>query len=174
MSLLFNMLQQVAHKNSPLVHPPHPLPLLFLETDRKDTDTWRRVLGSLYLDHLRVDQPVRGDTPSPQLGMGRLESRGPRRGPEQSPKARSPGCFHISLSKASFLATRGPGKPEWARICAMKKGSVRDRIKVCEKNPEIHLLRMKHGATKPCLIMSCAGNIWSIQIKMGVVSSLPT
>ena len=93
MSLLFNMLQQVAHKNSPLAHPPHPLPLLFLETDRKDTDTWRRVLGSLYLDHLRVDQPVRGDTPSPQLGMGRLESRGPRRGPEQSPKARSPGCF---------------------------------------------------------------------------------
>ena len=41
----------------------------------------------------------------------------------------------MSLSMASFLATRGPGKPEWARICAIKKGSIRERIKawVCEK-----------------------------------------
>ena len=41
----------------------------------------------------------------------------------------------ISLSTASFLATRGLGKLEWARICAIKKGSVRERIRarVCEK-----------------------------------------
>ena len=40
----------------------------------------------------------------------------------------------MSLS-ASFPATRGPGKLEWARICAIKKGSVWERIKawVCEK-----------------------------------------
>ena len=41
----------------------------------------------------------------------------------------------MSLSTASFPATRGPGKPEWAHICAIKKGSVCERIKawVCEK-----------------------------------------
>ena len=41
----------------------------------------------------------------------------------------------MSLSKASFPATRGPGKPEWAHICAIKKGSIHERIKawVCEK-----------------------------------------
>ena len=51
----------------------------------------------------------------------------------------------ISLSIASFPVTRGPGKPEWARICATKKGSVRERIKawVCEKRVVVHL-----GCTK--------------------------
>ena len=41
----------------------------------------------------------------------------------------------MSLSTASFPVTRGPGKFEWACICAIKKGSVRERIKawVCEK-----------------------------------------
>ena len=41
----------------------------------------------------------------------------------------------MSLSTATFPATRGPGKPEWACIRAIKKGSVRERIKawVCEK-----------------------------------------
>jgi len=34
-----------------------------------------------------------------------------------------------SLSIASFFVTRGPGKPESARICAIKKGSVCERIK---------------------------------------------
>ena len=32
----------------------------------------------------------------------------------------------MNLSTASFPAARGPGKPEWACIIAMKKGSVRD------------------------------------------------
>ena len=35
----------------------------------------------------------------------------------------------MNLSTASLPTARGPGKPEWAHICAMKKGSVCDRIK---------------------------------------------
>ena len=32
----------------------------------------------------------------------------------------------MNLSTASFPVVRGPGKPERACICAMKKGSLRD------------------------------------------------
>ena len=35
----------------------------------------------------------------------------------------------MNLSTASFPVAGGPGKPEWAHICAMKKGSVCDQIK---------------------------------------------
>ena len=86
-SLLFNMLQQVAHKTLPLVTPHTPsLSHPWRQTEgRKDTDTWRRALGSLYLDHLRVHQHVRGDTPSPQLGMGRLGTRDHAEGLSRAP-----------------------------------------------------------------------------------------